>query len=82
MSPVVNATDGALDPFSTRANLNYNLLPDLVDMRGGDAGNGDAGGDPTFLQAIPVASAHGKAGTAGLCSVQLPPLSISVFCNH
>lgn len=95
MTPVVNAsTAGGLEPFSNRALLNGNLLPDLLDLSGGDGGDGDDGQvggrtsnvkpEPSFLEGIPFAGVHSVDGSciSGLCTAQLPPLSISFICNR
>ena len=69
LSPGLNASTGAIDPFSARARLNGELLPDTID-----------GGVASFLGLIPGTAARGAA-VAGGCSMSLLPLSVSFVCH-
>lgn len=68
LSPTTNASTGLPDPFSSRSNLNGQLLPQVLD-----------GGAAPFLDHLPTAAVVSQCA-GGQCQVSLPPLSISFIC--
>ena len=68
LSPTLNASSPSASAFSSRADLNGQLLPELIN-----------GGPAHFLGEIPVAAVN-KSAKSGRGTTLLPPLAVAFIC--